>query len=267
MACKESNTKGYLTTTRPPPQCAHENRPHAQSHARLTDTPGSSLLERKRGTAKIRVLLADDHALFRQGLRRLLETEPDIEVVGEASNGLEVQYQARETKPDVILMDVSMPTVDGVTATKRILEENQQIGVIILTMHQQDQTVFEAIRAGAQGYLLKDTLVDEVAKAVRTVHQGKSLIDPAMANRVLLEFRRLASRAETDKGCGNLSPREVEILRLLAAGLTNREIGARLFLSEKTVKNYLTLIFQKLQVNDRVQAAVYALQQGLVPEQ
>ncbi len=216
-------------------------------------------------SSKIRVLLADDHSLFRQGLRRLLETEPDIEVIGEASNGIEVQQRVKETHPDVVLMDCSMPMVDGVTATKRILEENPAARIIMLTMHRHDQAIFEAIRAGALGYLVKDTLIEEVLRAIRAVHEGKSLIDPAMATKLLIEFRRMSSASEPESGLGSLTARETEILRLVAAGLTNKEIASKLYLSEKTVKNYLTLIFQKLQITDRVQAAVYATQQGLLP--
>lgn len=216
---------------------------------------------------RIRVLVADDQALFRQGLRKLLEAEPDIEVVGEASNGVEVEARVREVHPDVVLMDVSMPIVDGVTATRRIVAENRQVGVIILTVERHDRSIFEAIRAGAQGYLLKDSLVDEVVRAVRAVYEGKSLIDPALASRVLLEFRRISNGSGAGDGLGGLSTKEVEILRLLAAGMTNREIGNRLFISEKTVKNRLTTIFQKLELRDRVQAAVYAMQRGLVPAQ
>ena len=196
-----------------------------------------------------------------------MEAEPDIEVVGEAGNGVDVEARVRETRPDVVLMDISMPIVDGVTATRRILAENRQVGIIILTVERHDRSVFEAIRAGAQGYLLKDSQVDEVTKAVRAVYEGKSLIDPALATRVLLEFRRISSGHGVDNGLGGLSAKEVEILRLLAAGMTNKEIGNRLFISEKTVKNRLTAIFHKLELRDRVQAAVYALQLGLVPAQ
>lgn len=213
---------------------------------------------------KIRVLVADDHALFRQGLRQLLEMEPDIEVVGEAKDGLDVQIKTRECSPDIILMDINMPVTDGVAATKRILSENPNVGIIILTMYRQDQHVFEAVRAGARGYLLKDALAEDVAKAIRTVKQGESLIDPEMATKLLKEFRRLADRVEPEAGLSDLTPREIEILRLVAAGMSNKEIGAKLFLAEKTVKNYLTLIFQKLQIADRVQAAVFAIQQGLI---
>lgn len=213
---------------------------------------------------KIRVLVADDHSLFRQGLRQLLEMEPDIEVVGEAKDGLDVQVKTRECSPDIILMDINMPVTDGVVATKRILSENPNVGIIILTMYRQDQHVFEAIRAGARGYLLKDALAEDVVKAIRTVKHGESLIDPEMATKLLKEFRRLADRVEPEAGLSDLTPREIEILRLVAAGLSNKEIGARLFLAEKTVKNYLTLIFQKLQIADRVQAAVFAIQQGLI---
>ncbi|MCL5962537.1 MAG: response regulator transcription factor [Chloroflexi bacterium] len=213
---------------------------------------------------KIRVLLADDHTLFRQGLRQLLEMEPDIEVVAEASDGLDVQTKARQYSPDVILMDINMPVTDGVAATKRIMEENSHVGIIVLTMYRQDQHVFEALRAGARGYLLKDALAEDVVKAIRTVYQGDSLIDPSVSTKLIKEFRRLSDRVEPEGELSDLTQREIEILRLVAAGLSNKEIGARLFLAEKTVKNYLTLIFQKLQIGDRVQAAVFAIQQGLI---
>lgn len=213
---------------------------------------------------RIRVLLADDHVLFRQGLRRLLEMEEDIEIVGEACNGLEAEQLARDIHPDVILMDYSMPVVDGATATKHILDENRRSKIIILTMHQQDQSAFEAIRAGAQGYLLKDSAIEDVLRAIRAVQEGKSLIDPTMATRILLEFRRMAEKDEEEQNCGNLTAKEIDILKFVAMGMTNKEIAAKLCLSEKTIKNCLTLVFQKLQINDRVQAAVYAIQQGLI---
>ncbi|MGI5835597.1 MAG: response regulator [Chloroflexota bacterium] len=216
---------------------------------------------------KLRVLIADDHTLFREGMRQLLEMERDIEVIGEASDGIEVLAQARDLQPDVILMDINMPVVNGVTAISQILAERPEIGIIVLTMFKEDQYVFDAMRAGARGYLLKDAKPSDLIFAIRMVARGASLIDPRMTTTVLKEFRRLASQVEPDQGVGGLTPKELEILKLLATGLSNKEIGRRLCLAEKTVKNYLSTIFQKLQINDRVQAAIYALRHGLIAEQ
>jgi DNA-binding NarL/FixJ family response regulator len=216
---------------------------------------------------KLRVLIADDHTLFREGMRQLLEMERDIEVIGEASDGIEVLAQARDLQPDVILMDINMPVVNGVTAISQILAERPEIGIIVLTMFKEDQYVFDAMRADARGYLLKDAKPSDLIFAIRMVARGASLIDPRMTTTVLKEFRRLASQVEPDQGVGGLTPKELEILKLLATGLSNKEIGRRLCLAEKTVKNYLSTIFQKLQINDRVQAAIYALRHGLIAEQ
>ncbi len=216
---------------------------------------------------KVRVLIADDHTLFREGLRQLLEMEKDIEVVGEADDGLTAIARTLEIKPDVVLMDINMPVVGGVAAIEQLATEMPDAGIIVLTMHRQDQYVFEAMRAGARGYLLKDAKPTDLVFAIRMVARGASLIDPRMTTTVLKEFRRLASQAEEQQGVSGLTPKEVEILKLLAMGLSNKEIGQRLCLAEKTVKNYLSTIFQKLQITDRVQAAIYALRHGLVAEQ
>ncbi len=216
---------------------------------------------------KVRVLIADDHTLFREGLRQLLEMEKDLEVVGEADDGLTAIARTRETKPDVVLMDINMPVVGGVAAIGQLASEMPDAGIIALTMHRQDQYVFEAMRAGARGYLLKDAKPTDLVFAIRMVARGASLIDPRMTTTVLKEFRRLASQAEDQQCVSGLTPKEVEILKLLAMGLSNKEIGQKLFLAEKTVKNYLSTIFQKLQITDRVQAAIYALRHGLVAEQ
>ncbi len=216
---------------------------------------------------KVRILIADDHTLFREGLRQLLEMEGDMEVVGEACDGIEAVSKARDLLPDVVLMDINMPVVGGVTALGQILEERPDIGVVVLTMHRQDQYVFDAMRAGARGYLLKDAKPADLMFAIRMVARGASLVDPRMTTTVLKEFRRLASQVEPDQGVAGLTPKELEILRLLAMGMSNKEIGRQLCLAEKTVKNYLSTIFQKLQISDRVQAAIFALRHGLLTEQ
>lgn len=211
----------------------------------------------------IKVLIADDHKMFRQGLRMLFEMEPDIKIVGEARDGLEVQEMARQLEPDVILMDINMPGADGVEATRQVLKEQPNLSIIVLTMFREDEHVFQAIRAGAKGYVLKDADSLEVTRAIRTVASGSSVLDPAMTAKVFNQFKLLADMSEKSNREG-LTDRELEILTLVAQGASNREIGDKLFLSEKTIKNYITSIFQKLQMNDRTQAAVYALQNGLI---
>jgi DNA-binding NarL/FixJ family response regulator len=212
----------------------------------------------------IRLLLVDDHTLFRKGLRQICELESDLEVVGEAGSGAEAVQVAKLTQPDVVLMDINLPGMDGVEATRRLLQALPQTKVVILTMHRQDKYVFEAIKAGAQGYLLKDSETEELLEAIRAVHRGEALLDPSMAIKVLDEFKRLQELADRPKELEELSDREVEILRLVGEGLSNDEIAARLFLSEKTVRNRLSIIFQKLQVNNRTQAALLAQRAGLV---
>ncbi len=216
---------------------------------------------------KVRILISDDHTLFREGLRQILEMERDLEVVGEACDGIEAVAKARDLAPDVILMDINMPVVGGVAAIGQILEERPDTGIIVLTMHRQDQYVFDAMRAGARGYLLKDAKPVDLIFGIRMVARGASMVDPRMTTTVLKEFRRLASQVEPDHGVAGLTPKELEILRLLAMGMSNKEIGRELCLAEKTVKNYLSTVFQKLQISDRVQAAIFALRHGLLAEQ
>lgn len=211
----------------------------------------------------IKILIADDHKMFRQGLRMLFEMEMDIKVVGEARDGLEAQELALSLDPDVILMDINMPGADGVEAMRHIMEKRPGSAVIILTMYREDEHVFEAIKSGARGYVLKDADSSEVIRAIRTVAAGGSVIDGAMAGRLFNQFKMVSQMAEKGNKEG-LTTRELEILTLIAAGASNREIGEKLYLSEKTIKNYITSIFQKLQTNDRTQAAVYAIQRGLI---
>ena len=210
----------------------------------------------------IRVLLADDHAMFRQGLKSLLESEPDIRVIGEASSGREAVRYAADTKPDVIVMDIQMPELDGVKATQSILEINPTANVIILTMYRQDSYVFEAVKAGARGYLLKDVDATVLIDAIRRVTEGETLLDPEMAQSVLEDFR-VKKESLPDEKRGDLTEREAAILRLLAQGSSNQEIALKLNISEKTVRNRLSEIFAKLQLNNRTQAALYAIREGL----
>jgi two-component system, NarL family, response regulator LiaR len=213
---------------------------------------------------KVKVLLADDHSLFREGVRSLLEDQEDIEIVGEAEDGLEAIQLTHALKPTVILMDINMPVIDGVEATRTILRHNSKTGIIILTMYPQDEYVIEALKAGAKAYLLKDTRSKRLLEVIRAVHAGQAVIDPEMTTRLLNEFRRLADKEESTPQIQPLSDQERRILALVAAGASNRDIAVDLNLSERTIKNYLSVIFQKLQVNNRTEAAIRAVRDGLV---
>ena len=210
----------------------------------------------------IRVLIADDHRLFRQGLRQICETVGGFEVVGEAENGQVAVDLARQLKPDVILMDINMPVLDGVQATSFIAENTPAVRVIILTMYRQDRYVFEAIKAGARGYLLKDIDEQNLIDAIRAVYRGEALINPSMAARLLDEFRRLSQASATTADTENLTPAEMEVLRLVAQGADNKAVADQLALSERTVANRLSGIYEKLHVNNRTQAALFALRRG-----
>lgn len=210
----------------------------------------------------IRVLIADDHRLFRQGLRYVCQAG-GIEVVGEAEDGWEAVRLARQLQPDVILMDIRMPGLDGVEATRRITGSHPGIRIIILTMYRQDQYVFEAIKAGAHGYLLKDIDEKELIEAIRAVHRGDALINPTLAARLLEEFRRLSQEKPTGE-TEELTEGEMQVLRLVAQGADNRTIAERLCISERTVANRLSEIYRKLHVNSRTQAALVALRRGWV---
>ena len=213
----------------------------------------------------IRILLVDDQRLMREGLRILLELEPDLKIVGEAGDGQAGLEAYEKLQPDVVLMDVRMPGMDGVEATWRLRERWPEARIIILTTFD-DEYVFEGLRAGAQGYLLKDVSGHDLAEAVRTVAAGGALIEPSVARKVVAEFARLAPPVRTvESGLPEpLSDREREILRLLARGLSNREIAMRLSLAEGTVKNYVTNILQKLGARDRTQAALRARELGVI---
>jgi NarL family two-component system response regulator LiaR len=210
----------------------------------------------------IRLLIADDHRLFRRGLCQICEILGGFEVVGEAKNGQEAVDLACRLKPDVILMDINMPVLDGVQATRLITEENPSARVIILTMYRQDQYVLEAIKAGARGYLLKDIDEQVLVDAVHAVRRGEAMINPSLATRVLDEFRRLSQAVAAVEDIEGLTQGEMDVLHLVAQGADNKTIAKRLVLSERTVANRLSNVYQKLHVNSRTQAALFALRRG-----
>ena len=217
----------------------------------------------------IRVLLVDDQALFCEGLRTLLDLQPDIEVVGEANNGREAIECVARAAPDVVLMDMQMPVLDGVAATRDIRAHHPNTQVIVLTTFDDDEYVFEALRAGAVGYLLKDVASDRLAEAIRCAARGESFLQPSVAAKVVAEYTRLADAPHARERANQalvepLSDRELEILRLVATGASNKEIAATLVIAEGTVKNHVTNILGKLGVRDRTQAALKVKELGLV---
>lgn len=210
----------------------------------------------------IRVLIADDHTLFRDGLRALLASVPEIKVVGEASNGKEALAQAIEHQPDVILMDIQMPDRNGIEATREIIKASPHIGIIVLTMFRDDDSIFAVMRAGARGYVLKGADQDVLLRAIRAVANGESLFSPEIAVRLMQFFANLKPAASSEL-FPELTGREREILSLIAQGETNAEIADKLVISMKTVRNHVSNIFNKLQVADRAQAALRAREAGL----
>ncbi len=215
---------------------------------------------------RIRVLIADDHKVVREGLAAILNAKQSIEVVGEAQNGQEAVEKARSLVPDVILMDVRMPRMGGVEATRQIKRESPHIGVIALTMHDEELYIFDLVRAGATGYLLKDTDSAQIVVAIHAIYRGESLINPSVASKILAEFSLLAQKKGKKRARleHDLSEREITVLRLVKDGKANKEIANSLDLSVKTVKNHLRNIFHKLQVYDRTQAAILAIRKGLI---
>jgi len=210
----------------------------------------------------IRVLVADDQSMVRAGFRMLLSGEEDIEVVAEASNGLEAVEKAERFEPDVILMDIRMPELDGLEATRRILDADNGARILVLTTFDLDEYVYEALRAGASGFVLKDDPPEQLLGAVRVVAGGDALLSPTVTKRVIKQFSR-TPRPAPPKALDELSDREREVFRLIARGLSNAEIGQELFISETTVKTHITHILQKLGLRDRVQAVVLAYETGL----
>ncbi|AOR33044.1 DNA-binding response regulator [Streptomyces fodineus] len=218
------------------------------------------------GAGPIRVLIADDQQMVRQGFSVLLSTQPGIEVVGQAVDGLDAIVQTAELSPDVVLMDIRMPELGGIEATRRITVEHPAIKVLVLTTFDLDEYVYEALRAGASGFLLKDASAEKLAEAVRVVAAGDALLAPGITRRLIAEFSRLdgSHRAPLKKRVGDLTERETEVLALIAQGLSNAEIAERLVVAEQTVKTHVGRILVKLGLRDRTQAAVFAYESGVV---
>ncbi len=214
----------------------------------------------------IRVLICDDHALFRRGLVMVLESEDGVEVVGEAEDGEEAIRRAEELAPDVVLMDVRMPKVSGIEATRAIAEVVPSAKILMLTVSDEEDDLYDAIKAGATGYLLKEISIEEVASAIRSVVSGQSLISPSMASKLLSEFTNLAKKADEKQAVPSprLTERELEVLKLVAQGMSNREIAGELFISENTVKNHVRNILEKLHLHSRMEAVVYAVREKLL---
>lgn len=218
---------------------------------------------------KIRVLIVDDHEVVREGLSSVLTTREDIEIVGLARDGREAVEKARQLSPDVVLMDISMPEMNGVEATRRIKKENPQIGIVVLSMYAEEEYIFDLVRAGAAGYLLKDADSSQIANAIRAISRGESMIHPVVVSKILSEFSQLSNHRKVKEERQaqkkyDLSDREISVLQLVAEGKTNKEIAKDLRISEKTVKNHIRNIFRKLSVTDRTKAALHAVKEGLI---
>jgi NarL family two-component system response regulator LiaR len=213
---------------------------------------------------KIKVIIADDHAVVREGTRKILDQEDDIHVLAEASNGEEAVQMAEELHPDVILMDISMPKMDGIEATKLIKEKNPNIAILILTAYDDDQFIFSLLEAGAAGYLLKNIHHHELVEAIRAVYSGESVLHPSVARKVLNRFGKTEEKSEKKALVEPLSDREMEVLKLVTKGYSNKEIADQLYLSIRTVQGHLGNIFNKLMVSSRTEAVVRALKEGWV---
>jgi len=208
------------------------------------------------GERKIRVLIADDHSLMRQGLKKLLELEKDLEIIGVAVDGEDALKKSIDLKPDVLLLDINMPNMNGIQTLRRIKDMGLATKVIMLTIHDDREYLFETVNIGAEGYVLKDADTDSLVKAIKDVYNGGTYIHPTLASEFVKEYQR-RDKSDEDNSV-KLTKREYEVISLIAEGLNNREIAEQLFISEKTVKNHVSNIFKKINVNDRTQAAIYA---------
>ncbi len=212
---------------------------------------------------KINLLIADDHSMVRQGLKQILELEKDIVVTAQASNGNEAVRLAKECKPDIILMDINMPGINGLQAIKEIKQEKLPSKVIVLTIHEDREYLFKTLQMGAEGYVLKDAEPAVLIEAIRNVYNGQSYIQPNMTKELVKEFNRVTLHEKEKNDENNLTSREIEVLELIAEGMINKEIAKKLYISEKTVKNHVSNIFKKLDVSDRTQAAIYAFKHNM----
>ena len=210
--------------------------------------------------SQIRILIADDHAIVREGLNALISTEAGMEIVGEANNGQDAIHLARKLKPDILLLDLMMPIMNGIEAISRISQENDQVRILALTSYADDDIVFSAIKAGALGYLLKDTSPQALLQSIRQVYQGETSLSPSIALKLVREFNQ--NQKNRTRNAGDLTSREIEILQYVAQGASNQEIADALHLSERTVRNHVGNILKKLHLANRTQAALYALRKG-----
>ncbi|HOR85397.1 MAG TPA: response regulator transcription factor [Bacillota bacterium] len=211
---------------------------------------------------KIRIIIADDHSIVREGLKQLLELEEDFEVVGQASNGAETIERVKELKPDVLLLDINMPTMNGIKALKKLKEEGIDTRVVILTIHEDREYLLETMQIGASGYILKDSDSASFFKAIRDAYNGESYIQPKLAADLIREFNK--PKLARVKNENELTQREYEVITLIADGMNNKDIADKLFISEKTVKNHVSNIFRKINVSDRTQAAIYAYKNNII---
>jgi len=212
---------------------------------------------------KIKVLIADDHSMVRQGLKQILELEDDIKVIAQASNGEEAIKIAKQYKPDVILMDINMPVMNGLQAIKELKKESADFKIIVLTIHQDREYLVKTVQMGAEGYILKDAEASVLIDAIRTVYKGESYIQPNMTKELITEYNKMSQNDREKRVECELTSREIEVIQLIAEGLLNKEIAKKLFISEKTVKNHVSNIFRKINVSDRTQAAIYAFKHNL----
>lgn len=220
--------------------------------------------QRNRKPAKIRVAVVDDHAVVREGIRLILSRESDIEIVGEASNGREALDLVQATKPDVVVMDISMPEMGGTEATRRLKEAWPEVNVLALTMHEDESYVFELLKAGASGYVLKRAAAQDLVQAIRATGKGEAFLYPTVAKRVVADYLRRVEAGEDRDAYDGLTPREREILTLIAEGLSNQEMAKRLFISIKTVQTHRAHIMEKLGLHDRTELVRYAIRKGLI---